>query len=212
MSARRTTRPHLCIESLENRQMMAANLTASLTSGVLSIDGTHQGDTIVVRQIGNQISIDGVAGRFDASQVTLIAIDSKQGNDFIRLDVPGQEVTKLALIDAGEGNDVVRGGNGGDVVLLGSGNDLAITNGGNDIVDGGAGNDRIWTGAGHDVVDGGDNDDYIVLGAGDDTAFGGTGNDRVWSEIGNDQVSGGDGDDEIMLGAGGRRGLCRHRQ
>src|SRR5687767_14188167 len=112
MSTRRTTRPQLCIESLENRQMMAANLTASLTSGVLSIDGTDQGETIVVRQIDNRISIDGVSGSFNASQVALIAIEGKGGDDYIRLDIPGQEVTKLTLVDAGEGNDFVRGGNG----------------------------------------------------------------------------------------------------
>jgi RTX calcium-binding nonapeptide repeat (4 copies) len=202
MTTRRKTRRSLNMESLENRQMMAANLTVALTDGVLAIVGTEQADTIVVRQVNNRLSVDGVSGSFDASNVKGIAIDSRGGHDYVAMDVAGQVVFKPTIIDAGAGNDHIRGGYGDDVVNLGAGDDITVTHGGHDRVYGGAGNDRIWTGDGNDKVSGDDGNDEIVLGAGNDLVYSGAGHDRIWGETGDDRVSAGDGDDWVFGGAG----------
>jgi hypothetical protein len=50
------------IENLERRQVMAANLVASLMpDGVLRVEGTPARDWIEVRQAGGQISVTGAA-------------------------------------------------------------------------------------------------------------------------------------------------------
>src|SRR5262245_1757833 len=116
MTTRRHTRRKLSLESLERREVMAANLPAALADGVLAIGGTEQADTIVVRQVSNQIRIDGITGGFDASQVNSVKIDSLGGDDVIRLGVSGQVVMKASVINAGAGNDKVYGGDGNDFV------------------------------------------------------------------------------------------------
>jgi Ca2+-binding RTX toxin-like protein len=203
-----------------NASSTAPNLTASLVDGVLAIKGSDQADTIVVRQTGNRISIDGLGQGFDADGIRGIVIDAHGGDDDVRLDVDGQVVDKASLIFGGAGNDHIRAGHGHDTVFLGTGGDIAVTHGGHDIVFGGDGSDEIVLGAGddfalgeagHDKISGEDGNDQIDTGQGDDEAYGhagndtivgGVGNDGIWSGDGNDQVAAGDGDDRVSAGAG----------
>jgi Ca2+-binding RTX toxin-like protein len=202
MTAHRKTRPSLKIESLEQRAMMAANLTANLSDGVLAITGTDGADTILVRQSSDQIRVDGVVESFSAASVKAVLIDAKAGDDYVSLEVNGQLLAKPSLIDAGSGNDHVRGGSGSDAIYLGAGDDIAVTHAGNDTVYGGDGNDRVWSGDGNDKVTGEAGNDEIVLGSGDDLAFGGAGNDKFWGEAGQDRLDGGAGDDMLVGGNG----------
>jgi hypothetical protein len=190
------------IERLENRALMAAGITASMSDGLLLIRGTDQADNIYVRQIGDTLRVDGIGETFDARSVQAVRVDARGGDDYVRLDIDGQIVTKPSLIDAGAGSDHIRGGAASDYVMLGAGDDIAVTHAGNDIVYGGSGNDRVWTGEGSDNVAGGAGNDEIVLGNGDDFAAGGAGHDKIWGEAGRDVLDGGDGDDMLSGGAG----------
>src|SRR5262245_4792359 len=46
-------------EGLEERALMASTLTASVSGGLLFIEGTEKADTITVRQQNNRLSVDG---------------------------------------------------------------------------------------------------------------------------------------------------------
>ncbi len=123
------------------------------------------------------------------------ALDGGTGDDFI-YGMGGDDV-----IGGGEGGDVIFGDFvrlrwptasvfGNDVIDAGAGDDYASGGSGNDILFGGAGNDRLW----------GDisflNDTNAV---GDDSLDGGAGEDILWGGLGNDRLEGGDGHD-ILIG------------
>src|SRR4051794_2846787 len=82
------------VEGLEERSLMAAHLTASLSAGLLRIDGTDHADRIVVRQVNNRISVDGIdinvrgqgkTASARAADVSRIQIRGLGGNDFIQV-------------------------------------------------------------------------------------------------------------------------------
>lgn len=124
------------------------------------------------------------------------------------------------IVDAGDGNDRVRGLDSDDAIFGGAGADTLYGGGGNDIISGGTGADIIYGQAGDDllhgndgddVMQGGDGNDLMNGGAGNDTLTGGNGDDIIYGEAGNDRISGGagndyvygdDGDDVVSGGAG----------
>jgi hypothetical protein len=97
------------VEGLEARELMAGNLTATLTGGVLRIEGTDRADYITVRDTGGQTSVDG----------TMIAVD-------------GTERASAA----GVGRIEVSGGTDIDTIWVSDRLPLAA---GNVLLDGGAG-------------------------------------------------------------------------
>jgi len=100
-------------------------------------------------------------------------------------------VVDLRPILAGtEGDDIITG-SAGDEVIRGLDGDDALS--------GGAGNDRIEGGAGDDTLDGGDGNDRIEGGAGDDIISGGNGADLIFGGEGDDRIDAGAGDDTITL-------------
>ncbi len=74
---------------------------------------------------------------------------------------------------------------------------------GNFVVTGGAGADILAGGGGNDSIDGGNNDDILGGGAGNDTLKGGSGNDRIVTSASNldnlDSIDGGIGTDTLVL-------------
>ncbi len=56
----------------------------------------------------------------------------------------------IAILDGGDGHDVIIGGGSADVLMGGLGNDQISGNGGDDVIVGGAGNDMVNGGAGDD--------------------------------------------------------------
>jgi len=116
----------MLFESLEQRQMMATGLTASLgDDGVLAITGTEQADNIIVRQIDDRISVDGLSDSHEVRKIERIVVDARGGDDTVNLDsgsVSGQEAIAIpAVIDGGSGNDVIYGSAARDVVFGGDG-------------------------------------------------------------------------------------------
>ncbi|WP_164703259.1 ExeM/NucH family extracellular endonuclease, partial [Modestobacter sp. KNN46-3] len=83
-----------------------------------------------------------------------------------------------------EGDDVLRGGNGVDVIM------------------GLGGNDTITGGNGADVICGGDGDDVLRGGNGDDVLLGGAGDDELRGDNGSDTLIGGPGTDLLDQGRG----------
>jgi Ca2+-binding RTX toxin-like protein len=78
----------------------------------------------------------------------------------------------------GQIKDLVRGGDGNDIIVLGGGNDAAFGGSGNDTLDGGVAADTLEGGRGDDLLLGGDGDDVLTGGQGSNLFQGGTGADR----------------------------------
>ncbi|OLP60301.1 hypothetical protein BJF93_15190 [Xaviernesmea oryzae] len=157
--------------------------------------GSNQGETIY--------------GRQDASSVTALG-----GDDRIYADAAN------LYIDAGNGNDWIKGsdssttfldGNGNDVVFAGKGNDTIIASQGNDYYDGGAGTDTLsfaWTTKGVKVdlrqtkgsAQGNETgtDQLVSI----ENVTGGAGNDTLYGNKFDNVLIGGTGDD-ILAGNGG---------
>jgi hypothetical protein len=84
-------RKNLTVERLEDRSMMAAGLSAALSStGVLTITGTSGADAITVHDLNSKVTIDGITSSYTASQVKSIVINGGGGNDKITLDNGGK--------------------------------------------------------------------------------------------------------------------------
>lgn len=125
-----------------------------------------------------------------------------------------------AVIDAGAGDDLVRGGDLGNDLLGGSGNDTLVGGLLDDWLFGGDGNDVLFAGNVTNVnfaigdasaqalaiAARGGNGNYLDGGAGDDRLYGGTGSDWLEGGAGNDLLAGGEGGDIIAGGAGDDRG------
>ncbi len=206
------------IECLEDRTLMASGLTASLSGGLLRIDGTGRADQVIVRHAHNRISVDhatirvGGRGRLAvaASGVRRIEVRAKGGNDRVYLDTENRGGRPLRIpvaVWAGAGNDTVRSGQGNDRLHGGTGNDRLDGRGGKDLVDGGAGTDQLRGGAGNDRLhgqggrdrlDGGSGNDRLAGGAGNDVLLGGAGKDRLDGGAGRNRLAGGPGNDEIV--------------
>jgi len=111
---------NLSLTVLEDRVLLASSLSASLTAGILTIEGTDGSDQIVVRRINDQISVDGIAilangiqdSSVSANQVSQIHVSPLTGNDTIDLSsgvISGQQPILLPIvIDGGEGNKIFR--------------------------------------------------------------------------------------------------------
>ena len=99
-------------------------------------------------------------------------------------------------------NDVLRGGNGNDLIFGFEGNDRIEGSNGDDCLVGGEGNDRIFSSNGNDVILGNEGNDYRDGSNGDDLIKGGAGNDTIDGSNGNDNIFGGEGFDIINAGIG----------
>ena len=169
------------LECLEDRTLMAAQLTASLSSGLLRINGTDHADTIVVREINHHISVDGVKisvnGRAEASvsdsAVGRIEVFGNGGDDRIFLNsqaVRGQQaITKPVTVWGGPGNDLIVAGQGPETIYGGAGNDIIYGGAGTDRLYGEGGNDVLVAGSGTTLLDGGTGTNLLVGGSGNDT-------------------------------------------
>src|SRR5262245_61175550 len=128
MRAGRNHSSRPCVECLEGRDLPATHLTASLSGGILRIDGTSHADHIVVRQHAGHISVDATviqvqghnpAQNVSAASVKKIEVRGLGGDDLIELNT----VRVPTEVWAGTGNDLVRGGTGNDKIHGGTGND-----------------------------------------------------------------------------------------
>ncbi len=104
------------------------------------------------------------------------------------------------IIQGTNGNNILTGGAGRDLIFAYGGVDKLIGGSGDDCLVGGDGDDRAIGGSGEDVLFGDNGNDRLDGDSGDDRAFGG---------LGNDKLNGGSGDDELIgdLGTDKAKGL-----
>ncbi|MEM9211301.1 MAG: calcium-binding protein, partial [Pseudomonadota bacterium] len=154
---------------------------------------------------GNKIgSSDGVVDKINGHEGSDM-IDAGAGNDLAAGDTVGNEWT---LVDgkwvydptqiyangtAKTFDDEIHGGEGDDVILGNGGNDLLYGEEGDDLINAGTGDDRAFGGTGDDILNLEDGDDYAEGGAGADIINAGAGDDIVHGDDApNNLLAGGD--------------------
>jgi Ca2+-binding RTX toxin-like protein len=180
------------LEALDERVLPAVTALFSANTGILSVIGDSQNNTIVVsRDAAGKLLVNGgaIAIQGDAATVantTLIQVFGQAGNDQISLDEANGPLPAANLF-GGDGNDTLTGGSGNDMLFGQAGNDILLGKGGDDLLFGGSGNDILTGGAGSDQVFGEAGDDRMVWNPGDGTDVneGGDGNDTVEVNGGN---------------------------
>lgn len=164
---------------------------ASLSNGVLTINGTSGDDVIGVslKQSVYTVTMGGASVSFASAGVSSLEILCGDGND--RVDASSAVVPGYML--GGAGNDTLIGGIGNDTLSGGGGKDSLVGN---------AGNDRLGGMMHNDTLNGGDDDDRLYGDDGNDLMQGGGGVDRMWAGDGDDQLEGGAGNDKLYGEAG----------
>jgi Ca2+-binding RTX toxin-like protein len=177
------------IENLESRRLLSATLSA----GVLTVEGSAKSDFIHVGPGGGKLNVQVNKERksFALGDVKKLVVRGLNGNDAITFGFG----TIGATVEGGNGNDKIIGTNNADTISAGAGNDYVHAWLGNDQVSGGVGNDTIIGCVGNDTIHGDAGNDLISGAKGDDVIFGDAGNDQLFGAAGNDKVDGGDGKD-----------------
>ena len=169
----------LWFEGLESRRMLAAGVV--LSEGVLTIEGTNKNDKIWVGlagELGERLSVqfNKTTHLFDLDSVSELRINAGAGNDRVAI---ADNVTLLAIVFGGRGNDWLKGGGGRNEFFGDQGNDHLIGGAGDDVLVGGAGNDKLFGLGGQDQLEGGAGADALNGGEGDDLLIGDGGHDKI---------------------------------
>ena len=196
----RTTQKQLSLESLEDRRLMAVDI--SLTKGLLSIEGDSQHDVVKVMQVapqrftrGNTMGLpmvqvwhghrEGGQTVFDGSSnfvsffVHKISFNGNDGNDLF-----DNQTAIKSEAHGGWGVDLLRGGSNHDKLFGEGDGDYLYGNAGNDYLVGGGGFDRLSGGEGDDRLRGsGDMNGYPYNDNMHDYLSGGPGFDQVVDEV-----------------------------
>jgi hypothetical protein len=152
------------IETLEDRQLLATGVTASLdATGTLNVQGTVKDDKILIKNLGAVYSVEDdrtVVKQFAAASVRRLSVTAGEGNDEVRLNSQfhgGQPIRLPSQVFGGLGADLLIGGEGNDSLYGGRHADTLVGNSGNDDLYGGNGIDTLEGGRGfdyyHDVFD-----------------------------------------------------------
>jgi Ca2+-binding RTX toxin-like protein len=154
----RFTRHHLGVDTrLENRLVPA---TIAMANNILAVEGTNGADQLQLQVTGvsgsrseQMVTVsDGghTMGMFPLGELKRIEIRGLAGDD--KISVTGA-LRVPTIIDGGDGNDSIAGGDTGAIILGRSGNDS---------LSGGAGRDVLIGGQGADIVKGGGGDDIVI--------------------------------------------------
>ena len=132
----------------------------------VTVAGRNGADTINVTGSGTSASIAGLAAVVNITNAEgandHLAVQALGGNDTVTATALPAGVIQLA-IDAGAGNDTLRGSQGADTMIGGDGNDSVFGDDGNDLALLGVGDDAFqWDpGDGSDTVEGQDGRDTL---------------------------------------------------
>ena len=201
----RNKRRTLAFEQLGERIVLSATASFSATTGVLSVFGDAQANTLVVsRDAAGKLLVNGGAvsvlgGTPTVANTALIQVFGQGGNDTITLDETNGALPAANLF-GGDGNDTLTGGSANDLIFGQAGNDILLGKGGDDQLFGGDGNDTLTGGVGNDQVFGEAGNDRMIWnpGEGTDINEGGAGVDTV-------EVNGGNGAENFTVTANGTR-------
>ena len=150
---RRKRERRLQLQKLDNRKLLAADVSISLEEGLLSIIGSDQSDHVSVKytENGQQIVLtvnERTPQSYDAGLVNAIQFDGGKGDDtFVN------QTAIPATADGEAGNDFLFGGAGDDHLAGGDGEDFVF---------GGPGNDEMVGDPEQDHLHGGEGEDSIV--------------------------------------------------
>ncbi len=151
-------------EPLESRRLLTTVLLADLPAGVTEVAagedrfvklvGTDAAD--VIEFASEAADAESRISRLDVSvngveRLTIVVdgdlerveVDGRGGDDTI---IMGQNLPVPAVLDGGDGNDLLGGGPQGDILLGGSGNDTLDGNAAGDLLDGEDGDDLLLGG------------------------------------------------------------------
>src|SRR5688572_28838121 len=182
-----------------------AAVTATFSSGQLSVFGDNQANTITVsRDAAGKLLVNGgavnvIGGTPTVANTSKVQVFGQGGHDTISLNEANGALPAANLFGA-NGNDVLTGGSGGDQLFGQAGNDTVLGKGGFDFLFGGSENDTLTGGDADDQVFGQSVYDRMVWNPGDDTDLneGGAGTDTV-------EVNGGGGAEAFAVTANGTR-------
>lgn len=166
-------------ESVESRRM----LSAAISHGVLTIEGTRRSDTIVLTMDTSKtlrVRIGNVESTFLKKSFSQIRISGGLGDDLVTIGSDATPITLPASVSGGDGDDTLISGTGNDSCSGGNGADQITGAGGDDVIDGDNGNDDLHGGDGRDSVCGGRGDDRLQDDSGRDSVFGNAGNDLIY--------------------------------
>ncbi|WP_141397413.1 calcium-binding protein [Polaromonas sp. AER18D-145] len=180
---------------VDNSLVVTAHLTESGSSSSVRLEGYF--DSGVGAAVWSAATVGFEDGSVLSIHELLFSFTPATEGDDIIYGHPGAEV-----IDALGGNDNVFALDGNDVVDGGDGDDIVDGSYGDDLLHGGLGQDVLTGGVGADVLHGGDGDDLLAGGGGDDILWGDAGNDFLIGELGNDTLYGGAGVDSLQGGEG----------
>ncbi|BAQ67006.1 PD40 domain-containing protein [Geminocystis sp. NIES-3709] len=152
--------------------------------------GTATSETIV---------ISGFQFNQTYTNVQQIRADAAEKDDRIILQ---ENILVGAILNGGNGNDVISGGSGQDSISGNNDRDNLQGRGGNDTLRGGSGNDYVLGGLDNDFLYGDGEDDFLDGESGNDRVSGGAGNDMVFGNVGNDSLYGDSNEDELYGDAG----------
>jgi hypothetical protein len=117
---------------------------SQVVGGTMFVGGTNGTDTVIIN--GNTVTINGANQTFTGGKVVVYG---GPGTDVI--GVIGS-TTKALEAHGGDGNDVLSGGNGADVLIGDAGNDIIAGGGGRDLLIGGSGSDLVAGLAADDIL------------------------------------------------------------
>ncbi len=156
---------------------------------------------------GSDFTFDTGIEEITANGFSGVSIHGSDSDD--RFDFYATQLTGIAQVDVGGGNDFVIGSVGDDIILGNEGDDYLEGWSGNDTLLGGNGNDTLW---GNGRLEGGAGDDQLnAAGTADTLMLGGDGNDHLFGYLGVDLLAGGTGEDvldasdgnDVLLGGAG---------
>jgi Ca2+-binding RTX toxin-like protein len=183
----------------------SAAVTATFSSGVLSVFGDNLDNSIVISRdaagkiLVNNGAVPVIGGTPTVANTALIRVFGVGGNDALSLSEANGALPAANLFGGG-GNDTLTSGSGPDQLFGQAGNDRLLSKGGNDLLFGGSENDAMTGGDADDQAFGQSGNDRAIWNPGDDTDLneGGDGIDTA-------EVNGGNGAEVFTATANGTR-------
>ena len=117
----------------------------------------------------------------------------------VSTDLGTDRLYEIENVRGSDGDDVIDGDHGQNILEGNDGDDIIRGHNGNDNLSGGTDRDILWGDVGNDVVSGDEGNDELRGGLGTDTLNGGDGDDRIRGEQGNDTIDGGLGSDTAFF-------------
>lgn len=178
-----------------NDRITGYNWSTDLQRNMADHVSTGGGNDVITYYMGGDDTIDGGSGND-----RLVLFYQGDSNDVWLNDITGSLAGGYSGTFDGLGNNNVHFSGIERFVFtdLSNGNDLIKTGDGADVLNGGAGNDSLYGGGGNDVLNGGNDDDHL---------FGNAGNDKLNGGSGIDVMTGGGGADRFIFAPNHEIGL-----